>query len=135
MGKMIFLNLAVADVAKSRAFYEALGFSINAQFSNDDAACVVLSDNIYVMILVRPFFQTFTEQPLGAPAETISAIYALSCDDRAGVDQMMQAALAAGGTEPMPARDLGFMYNRMFADLDGHVFEPMWMDPAAVQSN
>lgn len=128
----IFVNLLVKDVAKSRAFYEALGFVINAQFSNQDAACVVLSDSIYVMILARPFFQTFTNQPLGAPDKSISAIYALSCADRAAVDAMMTAALKAGGTEPMPARDLGFMYNRMFADLDGHVFEPMWMDPAAV---
>lgn len=129
---MIFVNLVVADVAKSRAFYEALGFSINEQFSNEDAACVVVSDSIYIMILARPFFQTFTHQPLGAPDKSVSAIYALACVDRAGVDGMMTAALAAGGAEPMPARDLGFMYNRMFADLDGHVFEPFWMDPAAV---
>ena len=129
MGKMIFVNLAVADVAKSRAFYEALGFTINAQFSNDDAACVVLSDNIYVMILARPFFQTFTEQPLGAPAETISAIYALSCDHRAGVDQMNAAALALGGAEIHGAEDLGHMYSRAFADPDGHGFGIMWIDP------
>lgn len=129
---MIFVNLLVADVAKSRAFYQALGFTINEQFSNEQAACVVLSDTIYVMILEGPFFQTFTALPLGAPDKSVSAIYALSCADRAGVDAMMAAALAAGGTEPMPGRDLGFMYNRMFADLDGHVFEPMWMDPAAV---
>lgn len=129
---MIFVNLVVADVAKSRAFYEALGFAINEQFSNDDAACVVLSETIYVMILARPFFKTFINQPLGAPDKSVSAIYALSCADRAAVDRMMEAALGAGGSEPMPGRDLGFMYNRMFADLDGHVFEPMWMDAAAV---
>lgn len=128
----IFVNLVVADVAKSRAFYEALGFTINEQFSNQDAACVVMSDSIYVMILARPFFQTFTNHPLGEPLKSVSAIYALSCADRAGVDVMMAAALRAGGTEPMPPRDIGFMYNRMFADLDGHVFEPMWMDMAAV---
>lgn len=128
----IFVNLVVADVAKSRTFYEALGFAINEQFSNQDAACVVMSDSIYLMILARPFFQTFTNQPLGEPLKSVSAIYALSCADRAGVDVMMAAALQAGGTEPMPARDMGFMYNRMFADLDGHVFEPMWMDMAAV---
>jgi predicted lactoylglutathione lyase len=129
---MIFVNLVVADVAKSRAFYEALGLRINEQFSNEQAACVVLSETIYVMILERPFFQTFTALPIGAPAQSVSAIYALACADRAGVDAMMTAALAAGGTEPMPGRDMGFMYNRMFADLDGHVFEPMWMDSAAV---
>jgi predicted lactoylglutathione lyase len=129
---MIFVNLVVADVVKSRAFYEALGFDIKEQFSNEDAACVVLSESIYIMILARPFFQTFTNQPIGEPDKSISAIYALGCADRAAVDSMMAVALAAGGSEPMPARDLGFMYNRMFADLDGHVFEPFWMDPAAV---
>lgn len=132
MGQMIFVNLAVADVARSRAFYQALGFTINAQFSSDQAACVVLSDAIFVMVLEKPFFQTFTELPMGSPSTSISALYALSCADRGAVDAMMAAALAAGGTEPMPARDMGFMYNRMFADPDGHVFEPFWMDPAAV---
>ncbi len=132
MSQMIFVNLAVQDVAKSRLFYQALGFTINEAFSNADAACVVVSETIYVMILQRDTFQTFTALPVGQPAQTVSALYAMPCTDRAAVDAMMVAALAAGGTEPTPARDLGFMYNRMFADLDGHVFEPFWMDPAAI---
>lgn len=128
---MIFVNLAVADVAKSRLFYQALGYSINEAFSNAEGACVVLSEAIYVMILQRDKFQSFTNRPLGEPAQSASALYALSCDDRAGVDAMADHALAAGGSEMSEARDLGFMYSRMFADLDGHVFEPFWMDPAA----
>jgi predicted lactoylglutathione lyase len=130
--RQIFVNLPVADVAKSRLFYQALGLSINEQFSSEDAACVVVSDQIFVMILRRDFFKTFTALPLGEPAQNVSSLFALSCDGREVVDSMTNAALAAGGSEPMPARDLGFMYNRVFSDLDGHLFEPFWMDPTAV---
>jgi uncharacterized protein len=131
MSRMIFVNLPVADVSKSRLFYQALGYSINEAFSDEKAACIVISDQIYLMILQRDYFKTFTALPVGAPSQSVSALFALSCDSRADVDAMMQAALAAGGGEPVAARDLGFMYNRSFADLDGHVFEPFWMDPAA----
>jgi uncharacterized protein len=129
MSRMIFVNLPVADVAKSRAFYQALGFAINEAFSNEKGACVVVSDQIFVMILRRDYFETFVALPVGDASASVSA---LSCDDRAAVDAMMTAALAAGGGEPVTARDLGFMYNRSFTDLDGHMFEPFWMDPAAV---
>lgn len=131
MGQMIFVNLPVADVAKSRLFYQALGFTINEAFSDEKAACVVISDQIYIMILARDYFQTFTALPVGAPAQTVSSLFALSRDSRTSVDAMMTAALAAGGGEPVAPRDLGFMYNRSFTDLDGHVFEPFWMDPSA----
>jgi hypothetical protein len=131
MSRMIFVNLPVADPARSRAFYTALGFSINEQFSNEDAVCIVVSEHIYVMALSKPFFRTFTEMPLADASAQIGALYALSCDSRDAVDAMTAAALAAGGTEPVPARDMGFMYNRTFADPDGHTWEPMWMDPAA----
>lgn len=131
MRGQIFVNLPVADVAKSRHFYQALGFSINEQFSNQDAACVVVSDQIYIMILQRDYFQTFTALPVGAPAQSVSSLFALSCDQRGAVDAITTAALAAGGGEPMPVRDLGFIYSRAFTELDGQVFEPFWMDPAA----
>lgn len=131
MTRMIFVNLPVADVAKSRVFYQALGFTINESFSDENAACVVISPQIYVMILRRDYFQTFCALPVGAPAVAVSQLCALSCESRAAVDAMTAAALAAGGGEPVAARDLGFMYNRSFTDLDGHVFEPFWMDPAA----
>ena len=131
MSGMIFVNLPVADVARSRVFYQALGFSINEAFSNADGACVVISPQIYVMILQRDFFKTFTALPVGEPSAAVSSLFALSCEGRGEVDAMMSAALAAGGGEPVPARDLSFMYNRSFTDLDGHMFEPFWMDPAA----
>ena len=131
MSRMIFVNLPVADVAKSRVFYQALGFTINEAFSNADGACVVISLQIYVMILQRDFFKTFTALPVGDASAAVSSLCALSCEGRGDVDAMMSAALAAGGGEPVPARDWGFMYNRSFTDLDGHMFEPFWMDSAS----
>jgi len=131
MSRMIFVNLPVADVAKSRLFYQALGFAINEAFSDEKAACVVVSETIYIMILRRDYFKTFVALPVGDASAQVSALCALSCESRAEVDGMMTAALAAGGGEPVAARDLGFMYNRSFTDLDGHMFEPFWMDSAA----
>jgi predicted lactoylglutathione lyase len=92
---------------------------------------VVLSDAIYVMILQRDFFKTFTALPVGDPSAAVTSLCALSCDSREEVDTIMTAALTAGGGEPVSPRDLGFMYNRSFTDLDGHMFEPFWMDSAA----
>ena len=134
MSSMIFVNLPVADVARSRVFYQALSFSINEAFSNADGACVVISPQIYVMILQRDFFKSFTALPVGELGVTVSSLFALSCESRGDVDAMMSAALAAGGGEPVPARDLGFIYNRSFTDIDGHMFEPFWMDSAAANS-
>lgn len=133
MPQMIFVNIPVTDVARSRKFYEALGYKINEQFSDATAACVVVSDAIYFMILNHEKFASFATKPLADPAKTTSVMVALSQDSRAAVDAMTEAALKAGGTEPKPAQDMGFMYNRTFHDPDGNVFEPMWMDPGAVQ--
>ena len=132
MTQMIFVNLPVTDVAKSRKFYEALGWKINEQFSDGNAACVVVSDTIYFMILNHEKFAGFATKPLADPATTTGVMIALSHDSRSAVDAVTEAALKAGGAEPKPAQDLGFMYSRTFHDLDGNVFEPMWMDPAAV---
>ena len=133
MPQMIFVNIPVTDVARSRKFYEALGYKINEQFSDPTAACVVVSDAIYFMILNHEKFASFATKPLADPAKTTSVLVALSQDSRAAVDTITEAALKAGGTEPKPANDMGFMYGRTFHDPDGNVFEPMWMDPAAVQ--
>ena len=133
MPQMIFVNIPVTDVARSRKFYEALGYKINEQFSDATAACVVVSDAIYFMILSQPKFAEFATKPLADPAKTTAVMIALSQDSRAAVDAITEAALKAGGAEPKPAQDMGFMYNRTFHDPDGNVFEPMWMDPAAVQ--
>ena len=133
MPQMIFVNIPVTDVARSRKFYQALGFTINEQFSDPTAACVVVSDAIFFMILDHGKFQSFASKPLADPAKSTAVLIALSRDSRAEVDGITEAALKAGGREPKPASDLGFMYTRTFEDPDGNVFEPLWMDPAAVQ--
>jgi uncharacterized protein len=133
MPQSIFVNIPVTDVARSRKFYEALGFRINEQFSDPTAACVVLSETIFFMILNHERFQGFATKPMADPAKGTSAMIALSRDSKADVDAFGAAALKAGGSEPKPAQDLGFMYSRLIEDPDGNVLEPMWMDPAAVQ--
>jgi len=131
MATSIFVNLPVCDLAASRRFYESLGFTINEMFSDETAACVVLSDTIYVMILTHPKYAEFTPLPIGDARAHSQHLLALSQDSKADVDRITAAALSAGGIEPRPVQDMGFMYSRSFADPDGHVWEPMWMDPAA----
>jgi predicted lactoylglutathione lyase len=126
--QMIFVNLPVRDLQATRTFFAALGYSFNPQFSDDNAACMVISDSIFVMLLVEPFFQTFTVQPLSDARRQTEVIIALSASSREAVDEMLEKVLAAGGSEPMPARDYGFMYQRGFADLDGHLWEVAHMD-------
>ena len=133
MPQMIFVNIPVTDVARSRKFFEAIGYKINEQFSDHTAACVVVSDVIFFMILNHERFQGFATKPLADPATSTAVMVALSQDDRAAVDRVIAAAIAAGGTEPKEAIDMGFMYNRVFHDPDGNVFEAFWMDPGAVQ--
>ncbi len=132
MSRMIFVNLPVSDIPRARRFYESLGFAINEQFSGPDTACVVVSETIYLMVLARDRFAGFCALPVGDPARETAVLLALSCEDRPAVDVMAAAALAHGGREVRPAEDHGFMYQRCFADPDGNVFEPFWMDPAAV---
>lgn len=129
----IYVNLPVSDNLRARAFYAALGFAHNEQFSDDSVTCVVISDLIYVMLLEHERFQGFLAGPMHDPATGTSALMALSCDRRAEVDQMYEAALAAGGSTWRDPQDYGFMYSRSFRDPDGNVWEPMWMDPSYVQ--
>jgi hypothetical protein len=129
MSKMIFVNLPVADVAASTAFYAAIGCVQDTTIcKGPEAAMMVWSDTISFMILDRVFYQTFTTKQIVDARTTSGVLLALSRDSRADVDAIMAAALAAGGTEPRGAQDMGFMYGRAFEDLDGHTFEPMWMD-------
>ena len=130
MPKMIFVNLPVADVTKATAFYEAVGFEKSAKFSNEQASAMVWSDAIYVMLLDRAFYATFTPKRIIDAREESGALLCLSRDDRAAVDDMAARALAAGGRELHAAEDHGFMYSRAFEDPDGHGWQPMWMDPA-----
>ena len=133
MSQKIFLNLPVSDLAASRRFLEALGATNNPQFSDDTAACMVLSDSIYFMLLTHDKYRQFTPLPIGDAKAASSALIALSLDSRADVDRILDAAVAAGGTaDPGPVQDHGFMYGRSVADPDGHHFELFWMDPAAI---
>jgi uncharacterized protein len=135
MTKSIFVNLPVAALPRSKAFYEALGFTNNPQFSDETAACMVWSETISVMLLTHAKWRTFTSRPI-APATSSEVMLALSCDSRDAVDSMNKAAAANWGRADInPAQDLGFMYNRNLADPDGHVWEAMWMDPAAIPSS
>lgn len=136
MPRMIFVNLPVADLARSIAFYEAIGAKRNPQFSDETGACMVFSDTIYVMILTHAKFAGFTPKPIADARATSEVLIALSTDDRADVDAMVSAAVAAGGkADPVPGQDHGFMVHRSFEDPDGHIWEPMWMDPAAVATD
>lgn len=132
MPQMIFVNLPVANVTRSRMFFEALGYKINEQFSDTNGACVVVSESIYFMILEHEKFTGFLTLPMSDPAKSTAVIMALGQDSRDGVDAFAKAALAHGGSEPKAAQDMGFMYSRMICDPDGNTFEPFWMDPAAV---
>ena len=134
MAKMIFVNLPVADLPRSVAFYEALGATRNPQFSDDAAACMVFSDTIHVMLLRHEKFAGFTPRPIADARETSQVLLATSADSRADVDRMAEAALAAGGADAGPTQDHGFMYGRSFADPDGHIWEPFWMDVAAANA-
>ena len=131
MNKMIFVTLPVSDIARARAFYEALGWRINDAFSSDTSACVVVSDAIYFMLATHDAFRAQSHRPLVLPSEGANALIALSCETRDEVDAMTNAAVAAGGASLHDAEDLGFMYSRAFADPDGNGFGPFWMDPAA----
>lgn len=132
MSKMIFVNLPMADLKASMAFYKALGFENNPHFTDETAGCMVWSEAIHAMLLTHDKWRTFTSRPI-PPATFSEVMLALSLKSREAVDAMNQAAAANGGTADInPAQDLGFMYNRTLADPDGHVWEAMWMDLAAI---
>ena len=130
--KGLYINLPITDLARTRAFYTALGFEINENFSDDKAVAVVLGESQYAMLLKREFFQSFTKQEIADPAKYVQCLLAIQFDDREGVDAIVDAALANGGGEPHPPEDMGFMYQRAFSDPDGHGWGPFWMDPAGI---
>ncbi|WP_046864012.1 VOC family protein [Microvirga massiliensis] len=133
MPKMIFVNLPVKDLAAATRFYQAIGCKKNDRFSDENAASMVWSDTITFQLLTHAYFSTFTRRPIANAHETTGMLIALSHDSRGQVDAIVEAAAAAGGkADPRERQDMGFMYVRTFEDPDGHVFEPMWMDVAAV---
>jgi len=133
MSRQMFVNLPIKNMEKSQAFFKALGFGFNPQFTNEQGACMVVSEgHNYVMLLVEPFFQGFTRKPIADATKATEVLVCLSCESREEVDSLVARALAAGGTAPNPVQDHGFMYGHGFTDLDGHVWEVMWMDPGAI---
>jgi predicted lactoylglutathione lyase len=132
MPKLIFVNLPVADLPRSIAFYEAVGATRNPQFSDDTAACMVLSETISVMLLTHAKFAQFTPRAIADARAATEVLLCVSCDSRESVDAFADAALAHGGAEPRGPQDHGFMYGRSLEDPDGHIWEPMWMDMAAL---
>jgi len=132
MARKIFVNLPIKEMKRSQEFFRALGFSFNPQFTNEQGACMVISEDIFVMLLVEPFFQGFTKKPIVDAKKATEVLVCLSCESRAEVDDLVKKALAAGGAAPNAPQDHGFMYGHGFEDPDGHVWELTWMDPAAV---
>ena len=129
MAKMIFINLPVIDLERSKAFYEAIGFTNNPQFTNDKAAAMVWSDTIMVMLLTHEFWKTFTDRAIPNAHASAQVFLCLSHDSRESVDAIVGKARSAGGKgEPTPTQDHGFMYGSSFEDPDGHIWEVMWMD-------
>jgi uncharacterized protein len=127
MSKQIYVNLPVKELERSKAFFGSLGFAFNAQFTNDQGACMVVSDDIYVMLLVEKFFQTFTQKRIADAREVTEVLVCLSCESRAQVDELVAKALAAGGKAPRAPQDHGFMYGHGFEDPDGHIWELAYM--------
>jgi predicted lactoylglutathione lyase len=133
MSKLIFLNLPVADLSHAKGFYEAIGARNEPRFTDETAACMVFSDTIHVMLLTHDKFRQFTPKRIADAHESSEVLICISADSREDVDVITEKALAAGGREPRPAQDYGFMYSRSFEDPDGHIWEPMWMDAAAAE--
>ncbi|MEV7128628.1 VOC family protein [Streptomyces sp. NPDC093260] len=131
--QMIFVNLATADVAAAKKFFTALGYPINPQFSTDDCACVVISDTIIAMLLGKKRYADFTDKEIADSTRTSEVLICLSAESREKVDELVEKAVAAGGTASDKVQDHGHMYGRAFDDLDGHTWEVVWMDPAAVE--
>jgi hypothetical protein len=132
MGTKVFVNLPVKDLDKSKEFFAKLGFSFNPQFTNKNAACMVISEDNYAMLLVDSFFKTFTKKEIVDAKHSTEVLVALSSESKESVDKMMRNALDAGAKEANEPQDHGFMYGRSFEDLDGHIWEIFWMDPKAI---
>lgn len=131
MNKQIYVNLPVKNLERTKEFFASLGFGFNPQFTNEQAACMVVSDDIYVMLLVESFFQTFTKKPVADASKVTEVLVCLSAESRQAVDDMVARAVAGGGKIPREPQDHGFMYGHAFEDLDGHIWELIYMEPAA----
>ncbi|MET0595193.1 MAG: VOC family protein [Polyangiaceae bacterium] len=131
--RKLFVNLPVKDLKRSMEFFSKLGFEFNPQFTDSNAACMVISEEAFAMLLVEPYFKTFTKKEIANNARHTEAIFAISCSSRAEVDDIVKKAIASGGKHAMDPNDHGFMYGWSFYDLDDHHWEVIWMDPKALQ--
>jgi uncharacterized protein len=134
MSRKIFVNLPVGNLNAAIGFFRKLGFDFNAQFTDETATCMIVSDDIFVMLLTKEKFRTFTPKPISDATKSTEVIVCLSCDSRAEVEQLVSKAIAAGGSTYATSQDHGFMFQHGFQDLDGHIWELIHMDPAAVPS-
>ncbi|MDC3959889.1 VOC family protein [Polyangium jinanense] len=131
--RMLFVNLAVKDLKRSVDFFTKLGFTFNPQFTDETATCMIVSEQAFVMLLTEPKFKQFTTRQICDTRASTEGLYCLSCESREEVDRLVKTAVENGGSHAMPAQDHGFMYGWSFYDVDGHHWEVMWMDPAALQ--
>ena len=136
MDRTIFVNLPVADLASSTAFYEGIGFVKNDKFSNELASGMTWTDTIHVMLLTHEFWKTFTDKQIPDASKVAQVLLCLGLESRAAVDAMVEraAAIPGGRADPTPTQDMGFMYGRSFEDPDGHIWEISWMDPEAMEN-
>jgi len=135
MANQIFVNLPVKDLGKTIEFFKKLGFEFNPQFTDENATCMVVNDNIFVMLLVEKFFKTFTQKEICDTTKNTEVIIALSTESREKVDQMLENVIKAGGKESRKPQDHGWMYGRSFEDLNGHLWEIIYMDEKALKEN
>ena len=131
MATKLFVNLPVKDLNRSVTFFKGLGYTFNPNFTDENATCMVLGEDNFVMLLVEKFFQTFTHTPIADARKVTEVIVCVSADSREAVDEMVANAVKGGATLPWPPKDHGFMYQHGYQDLDGHLWEVVWMDPAA----
>jgi predicted lactoylglutathione lyase len=133
MASKVFINLPVKDLERSKAFFAKLGYTFNAKFTDNSAACMVISEHIYSMLLSEARFKDFTPKTIADATRSTEVLVALAVESKAKVDELVDTALKAGATKTREPQDHGFMYERSFNDLDGHIWEIFWMDPAAAQ--
>jgi uncharacterized protein len=130
----IFVNLPVKDLARSVGFFTPLGYTFDPRFTDENATCMIIGEDIFAMLLVEKFFETFTDKPIADAKHSTEVLVALSADSRNAVDRIVETALAAGARRYKEPQDHGFMYQWGFEDLDGHIWEHLWMDPSAVEA-
>lgn len=135
MTTQIFVNLPVKDLSRTVQFFKKLGFAFNPQFTDENATCMIINDNIFVMLLVEKFFKSFTKKEICDTTKDTEVIIALSTDSREKVDEMIQNVFEAGGKESREPQDHGWMYGRSFQDINGHLWEIIYMDEKALKNN